>query len=196
MVGFHIEGKGFDELVEMLQATPDALWKELRTANERIGAKVNSDARRILSEQVYSVPIPFTKAANRGTRGSKPLSDRTKDKLFNTSTQKHRGRSIRKWDRTANLLNRERYVLTLALQGAQAVILVNDAAYGVARNDLGLPGKRRAGTQRPQADVPAEERSQTRSIQWQVKAVEMNKPWIRAEYEQAMARAFGSRGLQ
>lgn len=194
MIEISVSSASFDALQGIVAEMNDALERELKAANAQIGAKLNGEAKRLLSEEVYSVPIPFTKAANRGSATQKALSEKTKKRIFETSTQRLKGQVIRKWRRGGTLLHGEqwKYLGT----GEQGVILTNNTAYAAPRNALGGPNPpnragRKAGIQRPQPKTPDAEKSKTRPIQWQLKAVEQNKDWIRLQYVGAIGRAIG-----
>jgi hypothetical protein len=195
MLEISIDSAHFDALEGVVRELNAALERELRAANLQIGAKLNAEAKRLLSDEVYGVPIPLTKAANRGTKTQKALSAKTKARIFNTSTQRLKGQTIRKWRRSSDLLHGEKWAV-LPEVGRFSIVLLNHTAYASPRNALGGPNPpnkagRKAGIQRPQPKTPDAEKSKTRPIMWQLKAVEQNQGWIRLQYEGAIEKALG-----
>jgi hypothetical protein len=179
MVWIDIEGVS-GELLRQLERLNADLTEEIERANERIGAKVSGDAKRLLQSEVYSVPIPLRASADRRLGPSAAVRSKT--------TKGSRGQ----WRRTGNLLRQETY--RVSLDGA-SVILFNNAEEALPRAALGMENPpnaagRKAGEQRPQTEKPEAQRSKTKAVgNWQTRAVEANRRLIGQEYEAGVARA-------
>ncbi|MDO8607691.1 MAG: hypothetical protein Q7R40_14225 [Phaeospirillum sp.] len=171
MIQIDAHSASFDVLRDVAAHLNQRLEEELRAANQRIGAKLNAEAKRIMVRDIYSVEAPFLKRA----------TEKERAKFAGTSRQRNRGRRIRRWVRSGDLLNNERVAFRTEDRGVFSVVLVNAMEYATPRYVLGLPGHRQAGEQSGE--------SPTRSVQWQEQAVEEQQVWIRVQYEQAIERA-------
>lgn len=220
MIQIDTHSASFDVLRDVAAHLNQSLEEELRLANQRIGAKLNAEAKRIMVREIYAVPIPLMASANRTfdlekvpaslrryilaagqsgpavthVRFKKQLTDLQKEKYFKSSRQSLNGMIFRKWRRSGDLLNNERVVFPNPEGGIHSVMLVNSMSYAAARYALGGPNPpneagRKAGVQQTQKNVEANEKSNTRSVQWQEQAVKESRDWIRQQYELAISRA-------
>lgn len=171
MIRIDTHSASFDVLQDVAAHLNQKLEEELRLANQRIGAKLNAEAKRIMVREIYAVEIPWS--------GKATVAERAK--FAGTSRQRNRGRRIRRWVRSGDLLNNERVAFRTEDRGVFSVVLVNSMEYATPRYVLGLPGHRQAGVQSG--------KSPTRSVQWQEQSVTDSRDWIREQYELAISRA-------
>lgn len=171
MIEITARGASFHLLSREVAQVNARLRRELQQAARRVGATVSGEAKRVMQEDVYNVPIPLKSSADRKLAASAKIRTRT--------TKGKHGQ----WRRTGNLKRQENWLVE-AESGGINVILVNNAAYAAARSDLGTSRSSR------------QPRGNTRSVQWQEEAVRRRRDWIRDQYQEAIRRALGSLGGQ
>lgn len=207
MIEIQAGSANFGAIQDLVGELNAALEKELRAANTRIGLQMNAEAKKLLQEEIYNVPIPLLASADRTfdmARVPEQLRPFLKEAKFKRAlgvknkvrSQTTKGR-YGQWQRTANLLRQEMFTLTIDSRGAGGVILTNNANYAAARAALGGPNPpnragRRAGEQRPQNGKPDAQKSKTKAVgNWQFRVVRKNEQWIAVQYREAIARAIG-----
>lgn len=172
MLEVTIDTRAFDAAIAVLAGFGEELERELWRAAQRVKVQLTGDARNYLTTEIYNVPTPLKKSADK--RLSAKAAVRTK------TTKGKYGR----WMRSRGLMNNENADVT-RVSGDVLVRLFNNARYAIHRNSLGTPGHRRSGEQSGN--------SLTRSVQWQEWAVRDNREFIRAEFSAAIRRAYKRR---
>lgn len=149
------------EILKRMERRQQAVVRELTVEARVIGLTLNGDAKRLMASDIYSVPIPLKPSVERRTSADAAIRKRT--------TKGKKGL----WRRTGNLLRSEVWE-----QRGANVTLRNNAAYGLARNNL--------GTSKSSRQI----RSQgVKSIQWQAQAVLRRRSWILERRRAAVLRA-------
>lgn len=143
------------------------LLRELRVANERIGAQVHASSKRLLQSEVYNIPIPRSAGGKQKWR---------------------RGGDLKRSESFRLSANGLMVILTNNSQHA----LPRHALGGP--NPPNRAG-RQSGEQQPQAGAPAAQRSRTKHVgHWQERAAQQNEAFIAREYRAALERALGRSG--
>lgn len=172
------------DILRKMNARKGRVVAELTREAGTIAAVLGADAKRILQDEVYNVPIPLKASADRHTDLSKvpahlrpfvlarrqfknPLA--ADSRLRQKTTKGKAGR----WKRSGNLKRSE----TARADGPN-VVLQNNASYSLARNNLGTPAGRKIKS-------PG-----IRSVQWQAKAVQLRRQWILERRRAAVLRGF------
>ena len=150
------------QVLGRMQARKTAVTSELHGAARKVALELNAEAKRIMNRDIYSVEIPFNSRASAADRAE----------FSGTSTQRSKGKVIRKWRRTGNLLRRERSKAV-----GTDVVLTNDAAYARPRYTLGTPEGRKIRT------------PSVRSVQWQEEAVAAKRTFILRVRREAVLHA-------
>ena len=157
-----------------MQRRKERVTRELSAAAVIIKVRLVSESRKILSEKVYSVPIPLR------PRNVAGLTRSQLKKLYHadgsrTSTQRVGGKNVTKWKRSGQLLARES-----GRTEGPVVYLFNPMAYAVARYILGTAEGGRIVT------------SGVQSVQWEAEAVQRNRSFILEERRKGVRRALQS----
>lgn len=169
-------------ILRKMEQRKDAVVRELTREAGTIAAVLGGDAKRILQDEIYNVPIPLKASADRHTDLSKvPVHLRpfvlarrqfrnplAVDSALRRQTTKGRAG---KWRRTGNLKRME----TAKAEGPH-VVLRNNARYSLARNNLGTSAGRKIRS-------PG-----VKSVQWQKQAVENRREWILERRRAAVLR--------
>lgn len=146
-------------ILRRMQSRRGRVIQELSQAAKTLGAEISGESKRILQNEIYNVPIPLKKSADRRLGpDAKIRSKTTKGKLG-------------KWQRTGNLKRSESYTT----EGA-TIILRNNARYAAARYVQGLPGRRPVVSEGVQ------------SVQWQEEAIRKLRRRIIEVRRQAVRR--------
>ena len=129
---------------------------ELNAAARELRPILNAECKKVLTEKIYNVEIPF-----RAT-----VSDKTRKKFAGTSTQRAGGKDLRQWKRAGNgggILGAEK-----ARVEGTTIILLNSKEYARFRYTLGTPQGRKIKSKGVQ------------SVQWHHEAIKRKWAVIRA----------------
>jgi hypothetical protein len=156
-----------------MQKRGPAVERELTKAAGTIKIALLAEDKRIISQQIYSVPIPTVTRRKRKKEADHPLfSIESRRERGHTFEDRAKPKTEKKWRRTGALLNRE----TARIRGP-VVILSNPMAYAAARYSLGTADGRDIQTPGVQ------------SVQWHVVALENKRTFILTVRRQALLRA-------
>lgn len=207
MIEIRATSAAFGAVQDLVGELNAALERELRAANQRIGLHLNGQAKKLLQEEVYNVPIPLLASADRTfdmarvPEQLRPFVKEAKFKKALGAKNKVREQTTKgqygQWERTRFLRDQEMFTLTTDSRGAGGVVLTNNANYAAARAALGGPNPpnragRKAGEQRPQAGKPDAQKSKTKAVgNWQFRVVKKNREWIAEQYKAAIGRTLG-----
>ena len=137
---------------------------ELERAARDISNELTGEAKRVLQDEVYNVPIPLKASADRRLSPTAAVrSKTTKGKLG-------------QWTRTGNLKRRERG----KAQGP-VVIMENTARYSLARHNLGTSKGRQIRSKG------------VKSVQWHGEAIKRKRGYILKRRRDAVLRALRGR---
>jgi hypothetical protein len=144
----------------MRQRATDA-ERELNGAARVLGPELAAEAKKLLQSEIYNVPIPLKKTADRSLSKNAAIRKRT--------TKGAAGQ----WQRTGNLKRSEGW----RVEGA-TLYLTNNAEYAAARYTLGTSKSSR------KIRTPT-----VRSVQWQEQAITAKRARILEVRRQAVLRA-------
>lgn len=151
------------KLVRKMRARRAAVERELKAAGRVLAPALNAEAKRIMQEQIYNVPIPLKKSSDR----SLPTNAAVRRK---TTKGKHG-----KWQRTGALKRRE-----TARPVGMTVVLENRQRYAPARHALGTSEGRRIVSPGVQ------------SVQWQTEALANKRAFVLQVRRRHVLRALTS----
>lgn len=114
-------------LARRFQARAEAVRPALERAAVKVARVVQIECRRVMTQKIYSAPIPLTARADARLRADSPIRGHV-----------NKGRHGQ-WRRTGALRRAEQ----AKPKAGGAVALTNDRPYAKARHQLGLPGGRR-----------------------------------------------------
>jgi hypothetical protein len=169
-------------LIARMRARKEHVTRELTAEARPMAREINTEARKIMVAEIYSVPIPFKASALRRVeaRGAihpartrsggimRPLSPKMLAKLSAVAIRGQYGQ----WTRTNRLLAREK-----ADARGVLITLHNNMVYAHARHVLGTPQGRRIRSKG------------VRSVQWQWQAVANKQRYILERRRAAVLRA-------
>ena len=166
-------GSNAANILKKMKARQGAVERELTAVATPIKNALVAESRRVLGEFIYDVPIPTIPRRKKKVSAEFPtFSVETKRELGHSFKRRSRAKREKLWKRTGQLRARE----TGRVEGPN-VVLFNPMVYAAARYSLGTEHGRQIST-------PG-----VKSIQWQMKALERQRPTILRLRREALVRA-------
>lgn len=161
------------QILKRMNARKAAVTSELSAAAVRIKFVIVGESKKILSEKIYSVPIPEVTRRKQAVSEHPQFSIDTKRQVGHRFEDRKRPKREKLWKRTGQLLNRE-----AGRTDGPNVIFFNSASYAAYRYVLGTAEGREIRS-------PG-----VKSVQWQKEALENMRQFILQERRKALLRAF------
>jgi len=160
-------------ILKRMNARRDAVAGELSHAAVRIKLVVLGEDRKIISEQIYSVPIPTVTRRSEKRSEHRAFSLESRREVGHTFETRRKPKKEKLWKRTGQLLAREGG----RTEGSN-VVFFNPMLYSAARYVLGTAEGREIRS-------PG-----VKSVQWQQEALRRMRQFILEERRRALLRAF------